>query len=72
MTENLALVGGNPSFPLFSCHFILFVCLFCFCCVFQDKCMLFKFGGSVLLWYTRFTSPIRYCISGHIGDNVSF
>jgi len=45
-TENLVLVGGNPySFPD---HLILldFFCWSCFCCVFQDQCLPFKFGGE--------------------------
>ena len=42
-TLNLALVGGNPHY--FPCYLIL-VCLFCFCyCVFQVKCLSFKFEG---------------------------
>jgi hypothetical protein len=42
-TLNLALVGGNPHY--FSMLFNL-VCAFCsVLCVFQVKCLPFKFGG---------------------------
>jgi hypothetical protein len=44
-TLNLALVGGTPHY--FSCNLILFVCfVFFFSCVFQVKCLPFKFGGA--------------------------
>ena len=42
-TINLTLVEGNPlSFYFLSFDFVLFL----FCCVFQDKCLTFKFGGT--------------------------
>jgi hypothetical protein len=57
-------MGGNPSLTLF-CLFVLF--LLCF----LGQVSAIQVWGSVFLRYTRLASPIRYCISSHIGDNVS-
>jgi hypothetical protein len=41
--RKLSIGGRQPS--LFSLSFD-FVCVFCFCRVFQEKCLSFKFGGA--------------------------
>jgi hypothetical protein len=60
-------VGGNPHyFPLsFDLIYSVFVVIF-------KQMSAIQVWGSVLLRYGQLESPIRYCISGHIGDNVSF
>jgi len=60
-------VGGNPhcfslSFDLFSSILVLI----------SRKCLLFKFRGALSYIVPDLHRPLRYCVSGHIGDNVSF
>jgi hypothetical protein len=65
-TENLALVGENTH--SFTYHLILFVC---FVLSFRSSICHSRLRESSST-DTRLTSPIRYCIFRHIGDNVSF
>ena len=71
LAENFKLSAyGRQPLSFYSLSFDL-VCLFCLCCVFQYKCWLFKFGGA----FSYVTPNLRlfwYCISGYIGDSVSF
>jgi hypothetical protein len=67
-TENLALVGGNPHY--FSLSFDLVS--FCFSCDFQDNVCRSSLGGMFSCSVPSLQHPLRYCISRHIEDNVSF
>jgi len=69
----LSACGRQPIFPFIflSLYFVcLFVVLLLLC--FSGQVSIIHVWGSILLWYTQLTSPIGYCISSHIGGNVSF
>jgi hypothetical protein len=66
-TQNFALVGGKPHY--FPYHLIYLVC-YVFVVIFKVVSAV-QVWGRVLLRCVRLVSPIWYCISGHIKDNVS-
>jgi hypothetical protein len=67
----LSTCGRQPS--LFSLSFDL-VCVFCFCFVmfFRKHVYYSSLGGAFFYVASDLCHPFRYCISGHIGDNLSF
>jgi hypothetical protein len=67
----LSATGRQPS--LFSLSFDL-VCLFCFCfrCVFQVKCLSFKFGGAFSYVTSDLHRSSGIVFLDTLGDNVSF
>jgi hypothetical protein len=66
----LSACGRQPS-SFYSLSFDLVVWfLFLFC--FSGQASANSSLGSVLIRHTQLVPPIRYCISGHIRDNVSF
>jgi hypothetical protein len=60
-------MGGNPHYLPLSFDLICSV----FMVIFREVSIV-QVWGSILLHYGQLASPIQYCISGHIEDNVSF
>jgi hypothetical protein len=70
----LSACGRQPFITLsFLLSFdLVFFVLLLFSLCFLGNVFAIQVWGSVLLHYTGLAHPIQYCISGHIGDNVSF